>query len=290
MERYWEPKTQVMVKSAFAHIGLILLWIGVSLGLSQLEQTGRVFDLAAVLQCKTLAVVLLFIGRCLLFPHYRQTGSVRWIFRVLALGIGAGGILKVPGQGLGWGYAALAAADVLLWAGVLALLFETVAALYNHWYAAFRAEDPGEAILLWRSFWRDSLQFGIWLSLLFTLCFYYMINFYRLDVVFYSWFFMMLLVLAQLGFWGMSYWQYSRRMRSELAQMDQQLYAYLQWRDLEANLFLEELPRYYYLFLTREVLVRRLWPILSYPVLLTWCACAVFLLSLPQLIGIVIKV
>lgn len=290
MDRYWEPKTLAMVKRALAYAGMIILWIGISLGLSQLEKSGMVFDLAPILQCKTLAVVLLFAGRGLLFPHYRLAGRVRWLFGVLVLGIGADRMLKSAGQDWGWGYAGLVIGDTLLWAGFLAFLIETVAALYCYWYNAFKGDDPGAAIGLWRSFWRDSIRLAVWLALVFGVGFYYLVNFYLLDVFFYSWFFLGVFGITLFGLWGMSHWRYNRQLRGEVEQLDQQLHAYLQWRDLEAAHFAEELPRYYYLYLTREVLVRKLRPVVCYPAMLVWGGCAVFLLSLPYLIGIAIKV
>lgn len=288
MDRYWETQKRKRPRSGLIFLGLALLWVLISMGLNRMEKTGCVFELLPVLECKLLALALIYAGRYLLFPHYRMERLGRWVFSILLLVLSGAGLIRV-GKLFEWSYAGLVVVDTLLWVLLSTVLVETCAALTGYWIRTFRGLDYGNIIDLWKGLWLDGVKLGIWITLLCGLTFFYMVNFYELDVFFYSRFFTALFWMTQLGLLTIGCWNSRRILYNEILRIDRELTAYLKWRALDSEAFAEFLPRYQYLYVTRCVLANLASPAVPLSALTVWLLCCGSLLGLPYLIGSVVQ-
>jgi hypothetical protein len=267
-----------------------LLWVAVSVGLNAVERTGTVFGLTAMLLSKAIFFIIVVAGRLYLFPQYRVECGTELLFALSALILCGAGIPRVW-NAFSWYYLLLVIADTAVWGFYLTLLLEVLYVLGVHW-SGVRPENAGELNILglWRCFWTDLLYLGIWITLLLGLAFYYLVNFYIMDVIFYSQLLAGILAGCGLFFFAVARSRIKGWFREELGMLDLKIGVYLDWRNVDARIADADLPVYRYLVLTREYL-ERLDKNLVFPgTVAFYLFCVLFLLSLPLWVGIVIKV
>jgi hypothetical protein len=284
----WEERSGNRVW--FGYAALCVLWMAVSAGLNAVERSGPVFGLTAVLLSKAMFFMIVVAGRLYLFPHYRVECGMDLLFSLVALILCGAGVPRVW-KVFSWHYLLLVIADTAVWAFYLTLLVEVLYALGVHW-SGVQPENYRELNILglWRWFWTDLLYLGIWLTLLLGLVFYYLVNFYVMDLFFYSQLLAGILAGCGLFFFGVAHSRINGWLREELDCLDRKILAYLDWRNVDARIAASDLPVYHYLWLTRQYLERlRKNPIFPGTVALYLC-CVLFLLILPLWVGAVIKV
>jgi hypothetical protein len=275
--------------NGWGYIGLALVWLGVSGGLKALEHTGGVFALNAICANKVLAVAVIWIGRFYCFPQARLQPRAKLWCVLLSLLLTGSGVIRVMLQ-FSAGYLLLVGVDTVLWAAVVTVFLETLAAVYyQRWTGtAPRSSQLGEQ---WRLFWRDSLKLGVWLALALGLAFLYLVSFYRFDVYFYSRAMTGLWFAAEVAFYGIAYWRLTSGLRAKLVLLEREIAGYLGWPGAEpGELVAQGLPVLQYLLLSREYLESRRRPVVSGWALTGLVGLGGFLLGLPRLIGFVMKV
>jgi hypothetical protein len=288
MEYFWNWRRQSLAKVGVCYSGLALLWIGVSIGLKAMEHTGCVFGLTAIIECKVLAVVLVWIGRFWLFPRGRLHPWAKGWCLLGGLLLAGSGVIRVAQQFTG-GYLMLAGTDTLLWAFLLTNLLETVAAVY---YRCWSMTAPRPAYLReqWGLFWAESLKLGLWLALLLGLLFFYLVSFYRFAVYSYSQMMTVFWIGVELFFYGIAAWRLTGGVRAEIVLLEREIAGYLGWRcEAAAELISQRLPELQYLLLSRNYLVTLKQPVISGWAMVSHLILAGCLLGLPRLIGIVTK-
>jgi hypothetical protein len=284
----WEERSGNRVCLGYA--ALLVLWMAVSVGLNAVERGGPVFGLTAVILSKVLFCVIVVVGRLYLFPHYRVECGMGLLFALLVLILCGAGIPRI-GNAFSWYYRLLVLADTVVWAFYLTLLVEVLYALGVHW-SRVRPENYRELNILglWRCFWTDLLYLGIWITLLLGLAFYYLVNFYVMDVIFYSRLLAGILAGCGLFFFAAARSRVNGWFREEIGLLDQKIGAFLDWPNVDARIAATDLPVYRYLLLTREYF-KCLQRTTIFPgALLFYLLCVVLLLSLPLWAGTVIKV
>jgi hypothetical protein len=98
MECFWKWRQQSLAQMGVCYTGLALLWLGVSLGLRATEQTGCVFGLTAIIECKVLTVALVWIGRFFLFPQGRLQPRAEVWCGFLGLLLACSGVTRAARQ------------------------------------------------------------------------------------------------------------------------------------------------------------------------------------------------
>jgi hypothetical protein len=280
---------QSLVKAGFGYAGLALLWLGVSSGLKGMEQTGGVFDLAAIIKCKVLTIALVWIGRFWWFPQGRLRPGAKLGCGFLGLLLAGSGMIRVTRQ-FTWSYGMLVGADTFLWTGLLTFLLETLIAVYYR-RGMMTAPHPSQISEQWRLFWTESLKLGLWLALLLGLIFFYLVSFYRFEVYFYSRMMTAVWIGAELLFYGLAAWRLTSEVQAKIALLEREIFSYLGWRhEGTAELINQCFPVLQYLMLSRNYLISLKRPMISAWTISGYLALIGFLLGLPQLIGSVIKV
>jgi hypothetical protein len=279
-----------LVRAGCGYVGLALLWIGVSLGLNRWEHTGCVFDLTAVIESKLLTVALIWLGRFGLFPRERLQARAKLWCGFCGLLLAGFGMIRT-GQAWTWGYLMLVGADAALWAVGATFLLETLTSVYYRWWT-MTAPRLAQLDRQWRLFWGESLKLGIWLALLLGLVFFYLVSFYRLDVYCYSQALTVGWATAILCFYGVAYRRLTGGVRAHFNLVEREIAGWLWgWPGEAAAEFNDQcLAVLQYLLLSRNYLKCRRRPALSGGALAGHLILAGFLLGLPQLIGIVLKV
>jgi hypothetical protein len=284
----WEERSGHRVWLGYAAI--CVLWIAVSAGLNAAERSGPIFGLTAVLLSKVMFFVIVVAGRLYLFPHYHVECGRNLLFSLVVLILCGSGIPRVW-KAFSWYYLLLVIADTTVWGFYLTLLVEPLYALGVHW-SGVRPENYPELNMLglWRWFWTDLLYLGIWIMMLLGLAFYYLVNFYVMDVIFYSQILAGILAGCGLFLFTVASARINGWLREEMGLLDQKIGVYLDWRNVDVRMAATDLPVYRYLLLTREYL-EHLKKNPVFPGTVAFYLFGVlFLLSLPLWVGNVIKV
>jgi hypothetical protein len=276
-------------KEIFA-IGLVLLWSFISVGLRGFEGDKSYFGLNTIIKSKILLVAIIFLGRYLLFPQYRDRHWWKLYFSLTFLGIISAQIVNLISAKPDGFYFLLLATDVAVWSVLLACLFELVGAVFTNWYffpkLEFRVFHQ-----LWPQFWDEEFKFGLFSTSILGLAYYYLVSFYLVDTVLYSYILFGFIWSTGIGLYSIFTAKLHRWIQPEINLIDQEIANYLDWPKFSGELeFYEKLPRYQYVLLTRDYLIKLKKPLVSVKILICYLLFGGFLLILPYIFGIVVEV
>jgi hypothetical protein len=141
--------------------------------------------------------------------------------------------------------------DSLLWSFFSAQIMEVMWAVVRYWSQWVDFDLP-KLTGIWHQFYADLIKMGLWLVLLMGLIYYYLISYFVIDTVVYSYLFLIPFVFVG----PLPYLILSRKIRHridvEIQKVDEQLVNYLEWPCFEAQQFVLQLPRFQYLWLIRN--------------------------------------
>lgn len=282
---FWRDLDAHIRKAGGYFLLLGLLWGFISSGLYFFEGSRSYFEIKAVWQFKIILVAVAFLGRYLLFSRYRDLKLMKWLFIVLFL-VFTVMVCTIKSY---WFYRLLKVADALAWVLLITVCAETIGALFYSWInlKISIAELPG----LWNRLWQELTALGIFLTLLAGLAYYYLISFYLVDSLAYSYLLAVLVALTGAGLFLMMFSKVNAFLRRKLIDLDRELYPYMEWDLVSEDPGLaRKLLALEYLVLIRETVVKMCRPSIPLKVVGGYAACVGFILYLPYLFGLVIEV
>lgn len=288
MSLIWKKPARFFIKNKFIYLGLMFFWIAITCGQITWGVLPSWFWIRPILQSKILLVAIVFTGRNLFFPQHRYQrifGSI--FFAILALGV----TLNFLGQQhvYPWQGNCLIILDDVIWSLLAALTGEVIIALFKYWYS-FNLVEPVKWARLHKIISQETSLLGIWLALILGCVYYYLINCYLLDALWYSRFLAGLLCLTGFVLQGIYIVRRQALIDQELMAIDCKLQSYLNWRIEPKGEQLKFFDKFHWL-----LEIRSYWQSLrrfQIPLgcLLLYGFLAIVLLTLPYIFKMVIEV
>ncbi len=288
MRKIWDKiDNQIQFGSGFFLV-LALVWIFVTIGISGVEKATQ--EIRAFLESKILLVALVFLGKYLFFPHYRNAQLLKWLFPaifLLFIGCAAG---KLMVKELQWFYYLLVIADIGLWAYFITEYLENIGLVIIRWNN-LEIETPTMFLPLWQRLWSEILKAGFLITIGATLLYFYLVSSFLVDTIFYSYLLLVPLLTVALILYSGTFSKIQNWVGRELQLIDQEVSIYLRWPNFKGQTdVMIELAWAQYLFQVRNYLYIAKKPVFSVLTLLSYLFFAGFILALPYLFGIAIEV
>ncbi len=287
-QKQYRPKFK-LISSCIVYLLITIIWSLVTIKTNSYESQNGYFEINALLKFKILLPAVVYGGRFLLFAKYRLGRNNLWFFPLSLFLVGWSVFHKLTST-VDVGYSLLIITDSIIWAFIIKEIAETVRTIIIFWkdiprinYAVF--------IEIWARIENDLIRLGIWLTILIGLCFYYLVSFFIVDALFYS--YLLLTPLFGCGFllYGLLFTKIKIWIGSDLAVIDGELVVQLDWRSVKDD---PELPQrtawFQYLTLIRNYLKELQRPVFLLKPLLFYIVFSVLILSLPYFLGRVIEV
>lgn len=274
------------------YLVFLLFWLLFSMELYGHEGPGSYFEFGAVCVSKFWFVALVFLCRQLLFPESRSRVGFRWLFALLLVVFGGVELSKISRGSASWLYGLCAAGDGLCWSVALALFTENLGMVYRFWILWRPSLNEHEAFQL--RFQRDLLRHGLVWTAGLSLAYYYLVNFYLVDSVRYSWITAAVNLLMAVGFFSLYCIKIRCWSETELRTLEREIRPYLDWQptftegDNGAVAVIG--AKLNYLWLVRNCWERLKWPVVSFRIYLAYLGLIALPFAFPRIFGIVIEV
>jgi len=270
------------------YLGLALLWMVISFGLNHFANTGEQFTIRAIFQAKLILIAIVFTGRYLLFPQYRQRLIFKYSF-ILAFFTLCGFTAPRPAELFKWGYLLLLTADVIIWSLLLAAMFEISYRLFEFWGRIPRTGFDNYSVI-WRKFWEEALYFGFWVTSAACFAYYYSVSFLVVDPILYSYLLLIVTALSWVTFFTVFFSRIRGWVDAAVGEIDREIEPYLKWREFETEAVAAFWPRLNYLLKLRDYLVEFKQPVFSLKTVIFYLGFSGFILLLPYFFAAVIEV
>lgn len=283
-----EKLKPMILRKEWRYLILLLLWIPLTILLTTHAETLSYFKLRPLIQSKLFFVAIIFLGREILFRAYRDhkilKRSILFIF-CLIFGIHLMELIKT----LDWWRLGLTAIDTAFWSLFAGMAIETAIVYFSFWR---RLKNPSwtEYSTFWRRCWSEIVFWGLWITLLESLTYYYLINFYMLDTIFYSYLFSAFLVLSGFTVFATFYSKTGYWISSEMDAIDERIQEYLWWRSTPPEEVAQFWQYFQWLLALKEYFNSFKRPPISFKSLMYYLVFVLFLLGLPYILGAVIEV
>lgn len=274
------------------YLGFLLLWFLCSIELYKQEGPGSYFELNAVFISKFWLVALVFLCRQFLFPKSQWPVFFRRLLVLFLLVFFGLELTKILEYKATWLYGLCAAGDGICWSVALALFAVNPGMTYRFWILRQPSLIDHETVRV--RFQNDLIKLGLVWSAALSLAYFYLVNFYLVDSVLYSWITAGINLFLNLIFFAQYCVKIRRWSLAEIRAIDAELQPYLDWRpacrDGGAFVIAEFGAKLNYLWLVRSYWERLKWPGVSlwvYPALLGLIALP---FTYPRIFGVVIEV
>jgi len=278
---------EVTYKKEWIYLGMIVVWLGITSWLLGYEEPASSFRLIPLLQFKLVFAGIVYLGRELLFPLYRNRKMLKTAFLVTFIVFASfqGQILTRPE----WQYWLLRLGDGIGWSFFVALTFEPVIALAFHWLtmaemSVYRYHG------LWNRVKAELLALGFWLAFTEAVLYFYLVHFYMVDTVFYSYLAVGILWVAALGYYAIFASKAIRWVQAQVMLIDDFLESCIAIRPGQLPSTEEELSYLQWMLAIRQYIQGFKYPRIFVGNFLWYLIFSAFLLSLPYLFGVIIEV
>ncbi|NLY74917.1 MAG: hypothetical protein GX075_06400 [Firmicutes bacterium] len=268
---------------------LAAVWVLVSLKMILLESQSAYLESGPLLQFKILLPAVVYGGRFLLFFKYRGRSAGPWLFPACLAAVVVSVCDKFAMIGNLF-HGLLVVLDILIWAFLINDILELIYALFYYWRTLPKVNYAmvGE---IWDQLRADLFRLGIWLTSLMGLTFYYLVGFFMVDAVVYSYLLLTPLLISGTALYWLTYSKIQAWVRSDLAEIDAELTARFDWKQVKDDPELPQLTKWLeYLLLIRNYLNLFQRPVFLIKSLLLYSGCSALILSLPYFFGRVIEV
>jgi hypothetical protein len=287
---FWEELDRHILKAAIWCLGATLCWALISVGLYCFEGSNSYFEIKAVLLFKIILAAAIFLSRYLLFAKYRRQKWLTWFFGIsflIAFSTQGGCIVK---NDFNWVYIVFKIGDSLAWGIFTAALLENIAGLFNFW--RFPPKVSGSSFhRLCQIVRQDTIALGVLLTLLAGLFYYYLISFYLLDTLLYSYLLLALVLLAGIGFYIINRIQLGNWLQLDIDRLDREIDGFLQWQDFKADSELNQKMLWFeYLAAIRSYLIQMGRPGFPWQICGSYLLFSFFILALPYILGFAVEV
>jgi len=240
-----------------------------------------------LLKFKILFPAVAFMGR-LLFVQYRTRPINSWIFPVSLFIVGWSVFDKlVTAQNLH--YSLLIGTDIIIWSLIISDIIETLITVFRYW-EGFSKVNYGVINEIWSKLSDDLFKLGIWLTVLLGLIFYYLVSFFLVDAILYSYLLLMPLLVIGAALYLLIFNKINTWIRDDLILIDGELSHQLDWDQVKDDPALPQKTLWFqYLSLIRNYLKELQRPVILVKSFLLYILGAVFILSLPYFFGRVIE-
>lgn len=266
-----------------------IIWSLVTLKMNSYESQNGYFEVNALMQFKILLPVVVFWGRSLLFNEYRQGRRNLLNFALALFLVGWSVFDKLSGiKNLSYGL--VVGVDIIIWAFLIRETFETISEIISYWrdlpktnYALINA--------IWAKIEKDLIRLGIWLTCLIGLAFFYLVSFFIVDALFYSYLLLIPLFGSALFIYSLLSSKVKSWVKGDLALIDSELAEQLDWnKALEDPELPQRIAWFQYLTLIRNYLNQIQQPALLVKSFFFYIVYGGLILSLPYLFERVIEV
>ncbi len=271
------------------YLALTIIWSLVSLKINSIESQSGYFEIRPLLQFKAILPAAIFGGRYLLFGRYRLGPSNPWIFP-LSLFLAGGSVFDKLLSAANIGYVLMIAADMLIWAFLINETAETLRTVFRFWKSLPKV-NYAMFIDIWAKLNNDLFKLSLWLTSLVGLTFFYLVSFFMVDALLYSYLLLTPLVATGASLYLLMYSKIKAWVNNDLTLIDAELAVQLDWDQVKGD---PELPQrvawFQYLSLIRNYLKDLEKPALLIRLFLLYLACSGLILCLPYFFGRVIEV
>ena len=266
---------------------IALIWPWISLQTNSFEGLSGYFDIKALFKFKILFPAAAFMGH-LFFAQYRTRPTNPWIFPLSIFIVGWSVFDKLV-KASNFQYSLLIGADILIWSLVVSDLFQTLTAIFGYW-EGFEKVNYAVISEIWSKLSDDLFKLGIWLTVLLGLTFYYLVSFFLVDAIFYSYILSMPLLVIGTALYLLIFKKINTWIQDDLMVIDGELSYHLDWEQVKDD---PELPQktiwVQYLSLIRNYLKGLQQPVILLKSFLLYILGAVFILCLPYFFGRVVE-
>lgn len=282
-------KISRILMNAVIYLLLTIIWSVVTLKMNNYESQSGYFEINALMQFKILLPMVVFLGRCLLFNEYRFGRKNPLVFLMFLFLVGWSDFEKLIGA-INVGYRLLILADILVWVFLIKETLEAIRGMIGYWVDL---PKTNYAMIneIWAKIEKDLIKLGSWLTLLVGLSFFYLVSFFMVDAIFYSYLLLIPLLGCGLFLYGLIHSKIKTWVRHDLALIDSELAEQLDWEMSKDD---PDLPRitawFQYLTLVRNYLNQLQRPVLLLKLFLFYLGYSGLVLCLPYFFGRVIPV
>lgn len=275
--------------NAVVYLLLTILWSVVTLKMNNFESQNGYFEINALMKFKILLPMVVFWGRCLLFNEYRLGRKNPLIF-LLALFLVGWSVFEKLIDATNVGYRLLITADIIVWAFLIKETLEAIRGMIGYWID-FPKTNYAMINEIWSKIEKDLIKLGIWLTMLVGLSFFYLVSFFMIDAVFYSYLLLIPLLGSMLFLYGLMHSKIKIWVRRDLVLIDNELVEQLNWEMTKDDPDLPQITAWFqYLTLVRNYLNQLQRPVLLLRLFLFYIGYSGLVLSLPYFFGRVIEV
>lgn len=289
MIRKLSGSTFTLLSGGTFYLILTIIWSLITLKINSFESQSGYFEIGALLQFKIILPAAIFMGRFLLFNKYRLGLSNPWIFPICLFWTGGSVFNKLAGA-VNICYGLLIATDIIIWAFLIKETFETIRTVFRFWrllpkvnYAMF--------VEIWAKLGNDLFKLGLWLTIIIGLAFFYLVSFFMVDALLYSYLLLTPLIVIGASLYWLIFNKLKTWVRGDLVAIDGELVEQLNWGQVRNDPDLPQRTAWFqYLILIRDYLKSLQRPVLLLKTFLLYMGCSGLILSLPYFFGRVIEV
>lgn len=278
---------KVPFKKELIYLGFIIAWLGITPFLLGFEEPGSSFKLNPLLQFKLVFAGIVYLGRELLFPVYRNRKILKAVFLV-SFAVFACFQSNILTR-LEWQYWLLRIGDGCCWSLFTALSLEPVIMLADFWLNLSEISVYNYH-RLWNRVGTELLSLGFWLVFLEAVLYFYLVHFYMLDTVFYSYLMAGLLWSAALGYYSIFASKTAQWVLHQTTLIDQYLENCIELQPGHLPNTEGELSYQQWLMTVRQYIQGFKYPRIFIKNILWYLFFSVFLLGLPYLFGAIVEV
>lgn len=283
-----QTKLRIII-NAVIYLLLAILWSVVTLKMNNYESQSGYFEINALMKFKIFLPMVVFLGRCLLFNEYRLGRKNPLVFLMALFLVGWSAFEKLIDT-TNVGYRLIIMTDILVWTFLIKETLETIRGMIGYW---IDLPKTNYAMIneIWAKIEKDLIKLGIWLTLLMGLSFFYLVSFFIVDAIFYSYLFLIPLLGSGLFLYGLLHSKIKIWVRHDLVLIDSELVEQLNWEMTKDDPDLPQITAWFqYLTLVRNYLNQLQRPVLLLKLFLFYLGYSGLVLSLPYFFGRVIEV
>lgn len=252
------------------------------------EKGYSTFEFQTMLQAKTLLIAIAYTGRYLLFPQYRFGRWRKWFYGASIFLVFGMNLYKLV-DNFDWLYLFWLTGDGFLWAMIPAAVIEVMGSLFIYWNRIYTI-NVDIVRELWQKAWQTIFYLGIWLTLIIGLIYFYLVNFFIIDTVTYSYFFAILLAVTGISLYATVQSKVNEWVNRENRQIDLKMTVYLNWQELSQAELEQNISFVQYLLMLRDYYLGFKKPVISMRTILLYLCFEGAILILPYIIGVVVEV
>ena len=170
-----------------------------------------------------------------------------------------------------------------------AAVIEVMGSLFIYWNRIYTI-NVDIVRELWQKAWQTIFYLGIWLTLIIGLIYFYLVNFFIIDTVTYSYFFAILLAVTGISLYATVQSKVNEWVNRENRQIDLKMTVYLNWQELSQAELEQNISFVQYLLMLRDYYLGFKKPVISMRTILLYLCFEGAILILPYIIGVVVEV